>query len=89
MKTVIILASIVLTSGCAVGNIEGTGRVGEVIRAFDKTNSVLTGASQSSYTTSKINRVIGHTKALEQKIDGKYPFVVLVRDVTDIMRYMP
>ena len=84
-----ILAAVLATSGCAVGDIEGTGRFGEVARSANSTYSVLTGASQYTYTTSKINRAIGHTKSLAQKIDGNYPVAVLVRDVTDLMRYMP
>ena len=85
MKHLLLIASLTL-SGCAtLGDIEGTGRVGEVIRSINKTDSVLTGRSHSSYNGAKFNRMVGHTKALRQK--GGYSIPVIVRDAQDIYRY--
>ena len=82
MKHVLIILSLVL-SGCAVGNIEGTGRMGEVLRSIEKTNAVITGHSSSRITTGKINRAAGHIKALQDKKDP----VIVLRDVLDIYKY--
>lgn len=87
MKRLIIIASIVLSGCSTLGNIEGTGRVGEVLRSIDKTNSVLTGQMSSRTYSSKINRAVGHTKALQQKIDGEFSWVTIIRDVKDLSRY--
>jgi len=87
MKRLIIIASIVLSGCSTLGNIEGTGRVGEVLRSIDKTNSVLTGQVSSRTYSSKINRAVGHTKALQQKIDGEFSWVTIIRDVKDLSRY--
>ena len=87
MKQLIIIASIVLSGCSTLGNIEGTGRVGEVMRAIDKTGAVISGSTSSRSQTSKINRAVGHTKALQQKIDGEYSWVTIIRDVKDLSRY--
>lgn len=80
---------VLLLSGCAgLGDIEGTGRAGEILRSIDKTNAVLTGHAQRSINTGKINRAVGHTKALKQKIDGGYSWLYIVRDAQDLSKYI-
>ena len=84
----VIIPFVLLMTGCAgLGDIEGTGRFGEVMRAVDKTNSVITGHSNNMINTGKINRAVGHTKALQQKIDGEFSWVTIIRDVKDLSRY--
>ena len=85
MKQLIIIFSVILSGCSTLGNIEGTGEVGEVFRSLDKTRAVITGRSSSRSTSSKINRVVGHTKALQDKNDP----VIVLRDILDIYRYMP
>ncbi len=65
-----ILLSIILLSGCAtVGEIEGLGKVGEVLRAAESTRIVLGGTPSRHSTAPVVNRTQGEIKALSEKQD--------------------
>jgi len=88
MKHLIILASLTL-SGCSVlGDIEGTGKVGETIRAINKTDSVLTGRSHNSYTAAKFNRFAGQLKSTKHNMDRQASIQYIVRDMKELYRYL-
>ena len=80
--------TIFLLPGCAsLGEIEGTGKIGEMIRVITKTDSVLNGRSHYSPTAARINRAVAHTEALEEKMDD-VSIPEIVQDVQDIYRYV-
>ncbi len=60
----------VFLSGCAtIGEIEGLGEFGEVLRAIESTRIVLGSTPRPSYTAAVVNRTQGEVKSLADKQD--------------------
>ncbi len=60
----------VFFSGCAtIGEIEGLGEFGEVLRAAESTRIVLGGTPRPSSTAAVVNRTRGEVKSLGDKQD--------------------
>ena len=67
MKIILIFLCNTL-SGCAnLGEIEGTGKFGEILRTAESTRIVLGGTPGRRDTAMVVNRTIGETKQLEDK----------------------
>ncbi len=65
-----ILLTIVFLSGCAtIGEIEGLGKTGEILRTAETTRIVLGGTPRPSSTAPVVNRTQGEIKALGEKKD--------------------
>ena len=65
-----ILLLIVVLSGCAtIGEIEGLGKVGEVLRAAESTRIVLGGTPSRHSTAPVVNRTMGEINSLGEKQD--------------------
>jgi len=65
-----ILLSIILLSGCAtIGEIEGLGKVGEILGAAESTRVVLGGTPSRSSTAPVVNRTMGEINSLDEKQD--------------------
>ena len=71
MRILVITLVLALTSGCAtvreVGDVEGLGEVGEVIRAVDSSIVVLGGTPARRDTASVVNRTVGEARQIEDK----------------------
>ena len=60
----------VFLSGCAtIGEIEGLGKVGEVLRAAESTRIVLGGIPRPSSSAAVVNRTQGELRSLAEKQD--------------------
>ena len=60
----------VFLSGCAtIGEIEGLGEFGEVLRAAESTRIFLGGTPRPSSTAAVVNRTQGEVKSLAEKED--------------------
>lgn len=72
MKYALILSAVLL-SGCStiaqIGEVEGLGEVGEVIRAVESSRVRLGGKPTSAGSAPVINRTVGEAKQLEDKTD--------------------
>lgn len=70
MKPIVLFLCIML-SGCAnlanIGEIEGTGKFGEILRAVESSRIVLGGTPGRYSTASVVNRTMGEIKQLEDK----------------------
>jgi len=89
MKHIILISTLLMSSGCSVlGDIEGTGRFGETIRAINKTDSVLTGRNYSSYTAANINKVAVQLKSTKHNLNSRASIQYIVRDFKELYRYM-
>ena len=74
MKIVMILVSLHLLAGCStlaqIGEIEGTGKVGEYLRAIESTRVVLGGKPSNRDVAGVVNRTMGETEALTESLDS-------------------
>lgn len=68
MKYVIILSTILLTGCATIGEIEGLGEIGEILRAAESTRVVL-GYKPGRNNAPVVNRTIGELNSLSQNID--------------------
>ncbi|KKL26557.1 hypothetical protein LCGC14_2394110 [marine sediment metagenome] len=67
MKYIVILCGFL--SGCAtVGDIEGLGQFGEILRAAETSRILLGGAAQRHNTAPVVNRTMGEVKSLSERI---------------------
>lgn len=93
MKKLLIICAIVSLSGCAsLGDIEGLGKPGEVIRTYNKTMNVLGAKPPSGRSgAGRLNRFVGHSKALSEKVTKRNPqakdIPYIIRDIQDLTRY--
>lgn len=73
MKYFIVLSMLFL-SGCStlaqIGEIEGTGKVGEYLRAIESSRVVLGGKPSNREVASVVNRTMGESRALEESLDS-------------------
>ena len=68
MKYIVILCGVL--SGCAtIGDIEGLGEFGEILRAAETSRVLLGGKPQRHNTASVVNRTQGEVKSLIEKQD--------------------
>ncbi len=69
MKYIVILCGFL--SGCAtIGDIEGLGEFGEILRAAETSRVLLGGAPQRHNTAPVVNRTMGEVKSLSERIDS-------------------
>ncbi len=69
MKYIVILCGFL--SGCAtIGDIEGLGEFGEILRAAETSRVLLGGAPRRHNTAPVVNRTMGEVKSLSERIDG-------------------
>ena len=65
-----ILLTIIALSGCAtIGEIEGLGKTGEILRAAETTRIVLGGIPRPSSTAPVVNRTQGEIESVLEKQD--------------------
>lgn len=74
MKLSLLLIFVLSTSGCStlakIGEIEGSGKVGEYLRAIESTRVVMGGKPSNRDVTAVVNRTMGETIALEESLDS-------------------
>lgn len=69
MKYIVILCGFL--SGCAtVGDIEGLGQFGEILRAAETSRVLLGGDSRRHDNAPVVNRTIGEVKSLSERVDS-------------------